>query len=220
MKRNLAFCGGVLCIVYLCGCTSGGRSYQRNYAHQGNYANRSYSRSPVYTQQPQATQSRPQTVVTPTYSFTDPSATGSGFQDAYGKTIQRDRERIINDYLRSCGMWGGTVRDTRDNFKVALGTADRQLAELTRKIALAGGVPETDSRYLAVKTSRDRLNDRLQALDNRIMNAIVSKATGDAARRLVWREEDRQAAGAAMGNLQQMQGRYDAENQYLLNQSY
>jgi hypothetical protein len=117
-------------------------------------------------------------------------------------------------------MWGGTVRDTRDNFKVALGTADRQLAELTRKIALAGGVPETDSRYLAVKTSRDRLNDRLQALDNRIMNAIVSKATGDAARRLVWREEDRQAAGAAMGNLQQMQGRYDAENQYLLNQSY
>ena len=117
-------------------------------------------------------------------------------------------------------MWGGTVRDTRDNFKVALGTADRQLAQLRRKITLAGGVPETDSRYVAVKSSRDRLNDRLQALDNRIMDAIVSKATGDAARRLVWRDEDRQAANAAMSNLQQAQGGYDAETRRLLNQSY
>ena len=117
-------------------------------------------------------------------------------------------------------MWGGTVRDTRDNFKVALGTADRQLVELKRKITLAGGVPETDSRYVAVKAKRDRLNGRLQALDNRIMNAIVSKATGDAAKRLVWRDEDRQAASAAMGNLQQAQDRYDAQNQSLLNQSY
>ena len=220
MKRKLAFCGGVICGVCFCGCTSGRGAYQGTYAYQGNYSNSSYSRTPVYTQQPQVTQYRPQTVVTPTYSFTDPAATGSGFQDAYEKTVQRDRERSINDFLRSCGMWGGTIRDTRDNFKVALGTADRQLAELKRKITLAGGVPETDSRYIAVKANRDRLNGRLQALDNRIMNAIVSKATGDAAKRLVWRDEDRQAASAAMGNLQQVQGRYDAENQRLLNQSY
>ena len=220
MKRHLALGSGMICISCLCGCTSGGGAYQGNYACQGNYANSSYSRTAVYTQQPQVTQYSPQTVVTPTYSFTDPSATGTGFQDTYGKTVQRDRERSINDFLRSCGMWGGTVRDTRDNFKVALGTADRQLAELKRKITLAGGAPETDSRYIAVKANRDRLNGRLQALDNRIMNAIVSKATGDAARRLVWRDEDRRAADAAMGNLQQAQGRYDAENQRLLNQSY
>ena len=207
MKIKQVFCGGVTCIACLCGCTSGGRSYQGNYAYQRNYANRSYSRTPVHTQQPQVTQYSHQKVVTPTYSFTDPSATGSGFQDTYGKTVQRDRERSINDFLRSCGMWGGTVRDTRDNFKIALGTADRQLAELRRIIALSGGVPETDSHYIAVKANRDKLNGRLQALDNRIMNAIVSKATGDVAKRLVWRDEDRQAANAAMSNLQQAQGR-------------
>ena len=220
MKLKPAFCGGVTCIACFVGCTSGGGAYQGNYAYQRNYANSSYSRTPVHTQQPQVAQYRSQTVVTPTYSFTDRSATGSGFQETYGKTVQRDRERSINHFLRSCGMWGGTVKDTRDSFKVALGTADRQLAELKRKIALAGGVPETDSRYIAVKASRDRLNGRLQALDNRIMDAIVSKATGDAAKRLVWREEDRQAASAAMGNLQQAQGRYDAESQRLLNQAY
>ena len=220
MKSQLVFCGGAICIAYLCGCTSGGGSCQGNYAYHGNYVSSSCSRTPVYTQQPQVTQYRSQTVVTPTYSFTDPTATGSGFQDAYGKTVQRDRERSINGFLRSCGMWGGTVRDTRDNFKVALGTADRQLSELKRKITLAGGVPETDSRYIVVKANRDRLNGRLQAVDNRIMNAIVSKATGDAAKRLVWREEDRRAANAAMGNLQQVQDGYDADNQRLLNQSY
>ena len=220
MKRQSLFWSIVICVVYLCGCTSGGGSYQGNYAYHGNYANNSYYRTPVYTQQSQVTEYRSQPVVTPTYSFTDPTATGSGIKETYGKTVQRDRERSINEFLRSCGMWGGTVRDTRDNFKVALGTADRQLAELKRKITLAGGVPETDSRYIAVKANRDRLNGRLQALDNRIMNAIVSKATGDAAKRLVWRDEDRQAASAAMGNLQQAQDRYDAENQRLLNQSY
>lgn len=220
MKSQSVFCGEVICIVCLCGCTSGGRSYQGNCAYQGNYVNSSYSRTPVYTQQPQISQNSSQTVVTPTYSFTDPAATGSGFQNTYGKTVQRDREQSINSFLQSCGMWGGTVKDTRDNFKVALGTADRQLAALKRKITLAGGVPETDQRYIAVKANRDRLNDRLQALDNRIMNAIVSKATGDAAKRLVWRDEDRQAASAATGNLQQAQGGYDAENRRLLNQSY
>lgn len=220
MKWQSAFWSGAICIIVLCGCTSDGRSYRGNYVYQGNYATTSYSRPPIYTPQPQVTQYKSQTVVTPTYSFTDPTATGSGFQDSYGKTVQRDKERSINEFLRSCGMWGGTVRDTRDNFKVALGTADRQLAQLKRKITLAGGVPETDSRYIAVKARRDRLNGQLQALDNRIMNAIVSKATGDVARRLVWRDEDRQAASAAMGNLQQTQGGYDAENQRLLNQSY
>ena len=220
MKRHSAFCGGVICIACLCGCTSGGRSCQGNYAYQRNYANSSYPRAPVYTQQPPATQNSSQTVVTPTYSFADPSATGAGFKDSYGKTVQRDRERSINTFLQTCGMWGGTVKDTRDNFKVALGTADRQLAELKRQITLSGGVPETDQRYIAVKANRDKLNGRLQALDNRIMNAIVSKATGDAAKRLVWRDEDRQAASAATGNLQQAQDKYDAQNQRLLNQSY
>lgn len=207
-------------MAHLCGCTSGGGSCQGNYAYRGNYASSSCPRTPVYTQQSQVAQYRPQTVVAPTYSFTDPTATGSGFQKSYGKTVQRDKERSINDYLRSCGMWGGTVRDTRDNFKVALGTADRQLGEVRRKITLSGGIPETDSRYIAIKANRDRLKGRLQALDNRIMSAIVSKATGDAAKRLVWREDDRQAANAAMGNLRQAQGKYDVENQRLMNQSY
>ena len=39
-------------------------------------------------------------------------------------------------------------------------------------------------------------------------------------RTLLQMDEDRQAASAALGNLQQAQGRYDAENQRLLNQSY
>lgn len=219
MKWQL-FWGYAFGLAGLCGCTSGGGTYQGTYSRQENRVASSYSRAPAYAPRPQVSQYRPQTVVTPTYSFADPSATGSGFQESYTRTVQRDRERSINEYLRSCGMWGGTVRDTRDNFKVALGTADRQLAQLRRKITLAGGVPETDSRYVAVKSSRDRLNDRLQALDNRIMDAIVSKATGDAARRLVWRDEDRQAANAAMSNLQQAQGGYDAETRRLLNQSY
>lgn len=220
MKSQLISCVGAICIAYLCGCASGGGSYQGNYAYSGNYASSSYSRTPVHTQQSQAAQYRAQPVVTPTYSFTDPSDTGSEFNNSYGKTVQRDKERSINNYLQSCGMWGGTVKDTRDKFKVALEIADQKLADLKREITLAGGIPETDSRYIAVKTNRDRLKGRLHALDKRIMNAIVSKTTGDAARRLVWRDEDRQAASAAMGNLQQAQDRYDAENQRLLNQSY
>jgi len=221
MKSQIAFSCGAVCFAFLCGCTNGGgRAYYGDYAHQGSYATGSNSRTAAYAQQPQSMQCKPHTVVTPTYSFTDITATGYSFQDAYGKTVQRDRERSINDYLRSCGMWGGAVKDTRDNYKVALGTADRQLAELRRKIMLSGGVPEKDARYVAVKVNRDRLNGRLQALDNRIMNAIVSKATGDAAKRLVCREEDRWATNAAMSNLQQAQERYDLENQTLLNQSY
>lgn len=200
-------CGALGIVLLTCGCVSSGQTYRARSA----YNQRSYSGyQPTYRKsspQVPATQSHPQVVTQPTVLFTDPGATGSDFRQEYSQTVQRERERSINEYLRTCGMWGSTVQDTRDKMKISIASADRQLAQLRNKIIVAGGTPATNSSYRAAKEARDNLAAKLEALDNRIMNAIVSKATGDVARRLIWEEEDKVDANAAMDNLQRAEER-------------
>ena len=204
----------VICVWFTNSCTT-----PDNYGYNGYSYNHYQSPSANYTTPAPAKQNHPQVIREKTYSFTDTGATGANFHQDYSQTVQRNRERSINEYLRSCGMWGSTVQDLRDQLRVSIGTADRQLVQLRNKIIIAGGRPEANSNYMAVKACRDNLVNKLKALDDRIMNAIISKATGDAAKRLIWREEDKAAANAAISNLEQAIERQNNENQNLLRQS-
>ena len=222
MKINIPIeCGALVVVLMICGCVN-----SQGHASYGNSKNNSYSYNGYQVSavpgapKAVATTSRPQVVIMQgTESFTDPGATGTGFRQNYTQTILRDRERRINEYLRTCGMWGNTVQETRDKLKMSIGTADRQMAQLRNRIIVAGGNPDSNSNYLAVKEVRDNLAAKLQGLDNRIMNAIVSKATGDVARRLIWQDEDKNAANAAMENLQRAEEQQANENRKLLNQA-
>ena len=213
-------CGVLGFVLMACGCVnSQGHPSYGNSTYNG-YSYNGYQTSAVTsTSKVVATSSRQQVVVQGTESFTDPGATGSGFRQNYTQTILRDRERRINEYLRTCGMWGNTVQETRDKLRMSIGTADRQMVQLRNRIIVAGGNPDSNSNYLAVKEVRDNLAAKLQALDKRIMNAIVSKATGDVARRLIWQDEDKNAANAAMENLQRAEEQQSNENRKLLNQA-
>ena len=192
--------GGILVVSW--GCVSSVGTYQGAYKYN-NYSNSDYYSNTVNNSHPWATSQRQSQVVTqPVYSFTDPGATGEGFQKEYAQTMKRDRERNINTYLRSCGMWGGTVLELREQMLVAIEAADKQLVRLRTKIILAGGSPDADANYIAAKKVRDNLALKLRALDNRVMEAIVSKATGDVAKRLIWREDDKVSAQATLSNLE------------------
>lgn len=213
-------------VVMLCGCESYNSSYygtQSSSAYSsGPYAPRpvSYSR-PSYHVVTSTTAPTPtrQTVVENTYSFTDTAATSASFNKELQQKTQETRERRINAFLRSAGMWGGSVIDTRDKFKVAIESADKKLVELRKNIVLSGGTVATDQRYIAAKSSRDNLNRKLQELDARIMQAIVNKSTGEVARQLIFRPEDQAAANAAAGNLQQAEQNYGNSAKEMLRQS-
>lgn len=209
--------------IVMSGCASSGTGQYGNgysYTPRSTYSSPSSGYNTYSTRSNTSTvQSRPQQVIVEkTYSFSDPNQTGASFQSNYRQSQALDRERKINAFLRSEGMLGDVI-ETRDKFKIAIRSADEKLRQLRREIAISGNAATADSRYLALKANRDRLEAKLQSLDDRIMNAIVNKTTGEVARHLIWRAEDREAANAATGNLQNVEQQYERRANDLLRQS-
>ena len=174
---------------------------------------------PKYYTSPPVQASAKQTVVQPVYSFTDPASPGVAFRQKLQRTTLRGREQKITAFLRSNGLWGGQVLDIREKLKVAIELADKKLAALYRDIMLGGGAVASDSRYRAAKASRDNLSRKLQALDERIMSAIINKSTGDVAKQLIFDDEDKAAADAALGNVRQAEQNYGNQAKELLRRS-
>lgn len=206
----------ILCMVCVC-FTSGCATYQPPTTYKYYPQGSNYSTPTRYT--PSTPQPQPQTIYEPIPSSTNTSATGSRFGTEVKYMTQQERERAINGYLYSQAGWGGTVRDARNKMKASIASADNQLAVLRNKIIVAGGRPETNSNYIVAKAARDNLANKLLGLDNRIMDAIIQKATGDVARRLIWREEDKTAINGAMYNLEHAIDNQNNETQRLLNQA-
>lgn len=120
--------------------------------------------------------------------------------------ILRDRERKINDFLWKNEIPG--VSDTRLLLKNTITDVDDKLRRLAKDLRITGRNPETDPTYIAIRNKRNKVQANLNALDDKIMNAIVSKSAGNAAETLVVSSDESAEMNAALANLQMAAKQY------------
>ena len=230
--------------IMLCGCehsipayyrsSYNGTGYRSNAYSSASYSNghSTYNRTTVQPQ-PRHVLQQPPRVIETTPVFSNPTATGSEFQDEYRrlqaekkriesakrKLEKENRERQIDAFLSENSLWGGSMKQIREQFKTAIQRTDKKIMELRKTIELSGGSPTSDYRVTSLQANRDSLKRKLDDIDNRIMEAIINHMTREAAKRLIWRDEDKGAANAAIENLQHAGEEYRNEANEMLRRS-
>lgn len=131
--------------------------------------------------------------------------------------ILHERERRIKEFLWNNEIPG--VSDTRLLLKTTILDADKKLKSLERDLKLAGRVPSSDSTYIEILKKRNRVYANLQSLDAKIMDAIVSKSAGSAAKSVTVSTTEYNEITAATANLQTTAQQYKADTEEILRTS-
>ena len=85
---------------------------------------------------------------------------------------------------------GSKVKNLRQKLKSYIAQHGREMARLQETYSKAGRSAQSDPSYNSLARSKSSLESRLKNLDGRIEDAMIRKVTGDAAERLIWREDD------------------------------
>ena len=174
-------------------------------------------------------------VSTTSYSSTSGSQVGSAFtkklrkmkdiEDAKRQAEQgRERQRILHERERRIKefLWNNEipgVSDTRLLLKTTILDADKKLKSLERDLKLAGRAPSSDSTYIEILKKRNRVYANLQSLDAKIMDAIVSKSAGSAAKSVTVSTIEYDEITAATANLQTTAQQYKEDTEEILRTS-
>lgn len=232
MFRNYALLLSGLSLIG-CGCST---SRSASYGRSCPYGQNVYAQTTTYRQQPVCyaggvvvennqgvAPSRPATSKSQVSSaFTRKLATMKSKQAAAQQAAQakerqqalKERERRITDFLWKNEIPG--VSDTRVLLKNTINDADRKLKTLASDLRLAGQAPESDSTYLEIKNKRNRLRSNLAALDDKIMDAIVSKSAGSAAEAVSISASESANAATARANLQSAASQYKIDTEQII----
>jgi len=224
-------------IVWLTGCASGSAYSRADISKQSLYVqNTGYGIQPVrYIGGPLDNTASGGYVNRCPYSSSAGSQVGSAFSKRLKKMkdsevaaqqaaqrrerqmVQEERERRINTFLRQNFIPG--VSDTRLLLKTTILDADKKLKSLERDLKLAGRVPSSDSTYIEILKKRNRVYANLQSLDAKIMDAIVSKSAGSAAKSVTVSTTEYNEITAATANLQTTAQQYKVDTEEILRTS-
>ncbi len=226
----------VVTIVLMTGCASGSGYSRAEISKQSMYVqNTGYGMQPVrYIGGPLGNIGGAY-VSTTSYSSTSGSQVGSAFtkklrkmkdiEDAKRQAEQgRERQRILHERERRIKefLWNNEipgVSDTRLLLKTTILDADKKLKSLERDLKLAGRVPSSDSTYIEILKKRNRVYANLQSLDAKIMDAIVSKSAGSAAKSVTVSTTEYDEITAATANLQTTAQQYKQDTEEILRTS-
>lgn len=227
----------VVTIVLLTGCASGSGYSRADISKQSLYVqNTGYGMQPVrYIGGPLDNTGGGTYVSATSYSSPSGSQVGSAFtkklrkmkdiedakqqaeQSRVRQRILHERERRIKEFLWENEIPG--VSDTRLLLKTTILDADKKLKSLERDLKLAGRVPSSDSTYIEILKKRNRVYANLQSLDAKIMDAIVSKSAGSAAKSVTVSTTEYNEITAATANLQTTAQQYKADTEEILRTS-